>query len=198
MKAHNKFPLIFSRAVLCLILGGLSNKIYAIDDSLSHRIYAYTEVSSQSNLKDISFPLYRRSLISSGFGFRNDPFTGEYRHHSGVDIAAKFGSSILAASNGYVSFVGYLPGYGNLIEITHGQGYITRYGHADRFLVRNGEYVMSSQIIGFVGATGKTTGPHLHFEVKYNQQDLDPMHFFISSFDSFIQSRTAAQFILVD
>lgn len=130
-----------------------------------------------STLKDIAFPLSQKSSISSGFGLRADPFTGEYQNHAGIDLPAHFGSAILAASNGRVKFTGYLPRYGNLVEIDHGQGYITRYGHADRILVNVGDTVMASQMIATVGTTGRTTGPHLHFEVTHNQNTMDPRAF---------------------
>jgi murein DD-endopeptidase MepM/ murein hydrolase activator NlpD len=134
-------------------------------------------IEASNTLKDVAFPLSQKSTISSGYGFRADPFTGEYQNHSGIDLPAHFGSAILAASNGRVKFTGYLPRYGNLVEIDHGQGYITRYGHADRILVNVGDTVMASQMIATVGTTGRTTGPHLHFEVSHNQTAMDPRAF---------------------
>jgi len=121
-----------------------------------------------------SFPEIKSSHISSDYGSRIGPFTGQHEHHHGLDIPAQFGSPILAAGKGMVTFAAYAPGYGNLVEIDHGQGVMTRYGHADRLLVKAGEIVAQSQEIGTVGSTGKSTGPHLHFEVSKGGVSIDP------------------------
>ncbi len=156
---------------------GLVHGAPAIEASPSPAPSIDKKTSSSGSLKDIAFPLAYKSSISSGFGMRSDPFTGDYQNHSGIDLPAQFGSSILAASHGRVSFTGYLPRYGNLVEIDHGQGYVTRYGHAERILVNVGDLVMASQIIGTVGTTGRTTGPHLHFEVSHHRAMMDPRAF---------------------
>ena len=156
----------------------LSSNVLAVENTTSQSVSASSKpTATTSTLKDIAFPLSQKSSISSGFGMRADPFTGQYQNHAGIDLPAHFGSAILAASNGRVKFTGYLPRYGNLVEIDHGQGYITRYGHADRILVNVGDTVMASQMIATVGTTGRTTGPHLHFEVSHNQNTMDPRAF---------------------
>ena len=156
----------------------LSSNLLAVESPSQPSVAASAKpVTTTNALKDIAFPLPKKSSISSGFGMRADPFTGEYQNHAGIDLPAHYGSAILAASNGRVKFTGYLPRYGNLVEIDHGQGYITRYGHADRILVNVGDTVMASQMIATVGTTGRSTGPHLHFEVSHNQNTMDPRAF---------------------
>lgn len=116
----------------------------------------------------------KSSNISSDYGSRVGPFTGLHENHNGLDIPAQFGSPILSAGKGIVMYAGYAPGYGNLVEIDHGQGIVTRYGHADQLLVRMGELIEQSQKIATVGSTGKSTGPHLHFEVSKSGVYIDP------------------------
>ncbi len=122
----------------------------------------------------VTKPLDQKLIISSAFGTRISPFSGEHEQHEGLDIPAQAGSPILATGNGKVTYAGYAPGYGNLVEIDHGQGYATRYGHAQTLLVKTGDTVKQSQIIATVGSTGRSTGPHLHFEVSFNKVPFDP------------------------
>jgi len=120
-------------------------------------------------------PLEKGTVISSPFGIRPSPFTGEHEQHVGLDIPSQAGSPILATGDGKVSYAGYAPGYGNLVEIDHGQGYSTRYGHAQTLLVNTGDPVKQSQLIATVGSTGKSTGPHLHFEASFKGVPFDPL-----------------------
>lgn len=112
--------------------------------------------------------------ISSGFGIRSDPFTGEHRHHAGVDFAAPEGSEIRAARPGRVISSGPRGGYGNAVEIDHGDGVTTLYAHASDLLVHPGDIVEAGQAIGRVGRTGRATGAHLHFEVRHDSRPRDP------------------------
>ena len=120
-------------------------------------------------------PLEKSTIISSSFGMRLSPFTGEHEQHDGLDIPSQAGSPILATGDGKVSYAGYAPGYGNLVEIDHGQGYTTRYGHAQTLLVNTGDPVKQSQLIATIGSTGKSTGPHLHFEASFKGVPFDPL-----------------------
>ncbi|MDH6240332.1 murein DD-endopeptidase MepM/ murein hydrolase activator NlpD [Polynucleobacter sphagniphilus] len=122
----------------------------------------------------VTKPLDQKLIISSAFGTRVSAFSGEHEQHEGLDIPSQAGSPILATGNGKVTYAGYAPGYGNLVEIDHGQGYATRYGHAQTLLVKTGDTVKQSQIIATVGSTGRSTGPHLHFEVSFNKVPFDP------------------------
>ncbi len=115
--------------------------------------------------------------LSSGFGWRNDPFTGQPVVHEGVDFVAPVGTPILAAAGGVVVTSEYHPEYGNMIEIDHGNNLVTRYAHASKRLVGVGAIVLRGQKIGEVGNTGRSTGPHLHFEVRRNGVALNPARF---------------------
>lgn len=121
-----------------------------------------------------SFPLKELKRISSGFGDRTDPFTGQTRFHHGMDIAANQGTPVYPASSGKVIFSGTKGGYGNMVEILHDDGLVTRYGHNAENTVKEGDIVSPSQPIAYVGSTGRSTGPHLHFEVLRNGKALDP------------------------
>lgn len=113
--------------------------------------------------------------VTSAFGERADPFTGEAGFHAGVDLAAPEGSPIAAVREGRVTFAGPRGGYGNLVEIDHGDGTVTRYAHASELLVKTGDWVDSGQIVARVGRTGRATGPHLHLEVRVRGRPVDPL-----------------------
>ena len=115
--------------------------------------------------------------ISSGFGYRSDPFTGAAAFHAGLDFRGPIGAPIYAAAKGTVSFAGIRQGYGNCIEITHGNGLLTRYAHMSAFRAHIGEVVAAGDTIGAIGSTGRSTGPHLHFEVRINDQPVNPRPF---------------------
>lgn len=116
-------------------------------------------------------------FISSGFGYRSDPFTGEAALHAGLDFAGPYGAPIYAAAKGIVSFAGVRQGYGNCIEIDHGNGLVTRYAHMSAFRAHVGQNVAAGTQIGAIGSTGRSTGPHLHFEVRINDQPVNPRPF---------------------
>jgi murein DD-endopeptidase MepM/ murein hydrolase activator NlpD len=114
---------------------------------------------------------------ASGFGWRIDPITGQEAMHEGIDFIAEKGTPIYAAAAGVVSFAGYHPTYGNLVELDHGGGLMTRYAHASKLLVKQGEFVRRGALIARVGSTGRSTGSHLHFEVRQNGVALNPTPF---------------------
>ncbi|ATX81187.1 Peptidase family M23 [Mariprofundus ferrinatatus] len=115
--------------------------------------------------------------ISSRFGPRIDPFDGSKSEHKGVDIANRFGAPVLAASRGVVVFAGRMPDYGYVVDIEHGHGYKTRYAHMGSMAVNIGDIVKHNQLIGRVGSTGHSTGPHLHYEVSRNGKLINPRSF---------------------
>lgn len=119
---------------------------------------------------DVSYP-------TSNYGWRRHPITGRHKLHEGMDFSAPIGTPILAASGGIVTQARYVTGYGKLVEISHGDGLVTRYAHASSMLVNPGDVVEKGQLIARVGVTGQTTGAHLHFEVRLENQPLDPMLF---------------------
>lgn len=115
--------------------------------------------------------------ISSGFGARSDPFTGRQSWHEGVDIAVRFGSQVFATGDGVVTWSGERAGYGLLVEITHASGLVTRYAHLSDTLVKVGDRITGGQAIARIGTSGRTTGPHLHFEVVRNGQPVNPARY---------------------
>lgn len=116
----------------------------------------------------------KRGWTSSFFGMRTDPFTGKLEHHKGVDFAGKDGSDIISVASGVVTYAGPRYGYGNLVEVNHGNGYVTRYGHCKEIMVKVGDTVKKGQLIALMGSTGRSTGPHVHFEVRLNGKNVNP------------------------
>jgi murein DD-endopeptidase MepM/ murein hydrolase activator NlpD len=115
--------------------------------------------------------------ISSGFGERNDPFTGKKAQHDGLDFAGIKGSQVLSVASGVVIWSGLRAGYGKLLELDHGNGYITRYAHNDELLVKAGDGVTSGQTIARMGSTGRASSPHVHFEVLHKGEAVNPYQF---------------------
>ena len=113
--------------------------------------------------------------ITSGYGLRRHPILGYVRMHGGIDFAASWGSPIYAANNGTVSYAGWHGGHGNYVRLDHGEGISTGYGHMSRFAVSPGMSVQRGQVIGYVGSTGLSTGPHLHYELYRGGQNVDPL-----------------------
>ena len=114
---------------------------------------------------------------SSGFGARVDPFTGRYAFHPGVDFAGPWGAAVTATAPGTVIFAGNRGGYGNMVEIDHGFGLHTRYGHLSKITVAAGAKVGKGSVIGRLGSTGRSTGPHVHYEVWYDNVVRNPSYF---------------------
>jgi murein DD-endopeptidase MepM/ murein hydrolase activator NlpD len=119
----------------------------------------------------------KSGYVSSAFGQRADPFTGRSRFHRGIDFAAKTGVEIVAVATGVVTWTGYRQGYGRMVEVTHGNGYVTRYAHNAQNLVAVGDHVQQGDTIALIGRTGRATGSHLHFEVWYQGRPVDPGRF---------------------
>jgi murein DD-endopeptidase MepM/ murein hydrolase activator NlpD len=116
-------------------------------------------------------------METSSYGYRRDPFNGLTAFHAGIDFPGAYGQSIIAAASGRVSFVGQRPGYGNVVEIDHGNGILTRYAHLSRFGARVGDEVARGQAIARMGSTGRSTGTHLHFEVRVRGEAVNPRRF---------------------
>lgn len=119
----------------------------------------------------------RDGSITSTFGYRSDPFNKRVAFHSGMDFSGPQGANIYAVASGMVSFAGVKSGYGNVIEISHGNGYVTRYAHAQRLASKVGDLVSKDQVVAYMGSTGRSTGTHLHYEVIVNGKQIDPMSF---------------------
>ncbi len=123
--------------------------------------------------------------ISSLYGMRYHPILGYNKKHEGVDFYAPRGTSVRTTAIGIVVFAGRKGAYGNMIEINHGFGYTTRYAHLDKIYVSVGERVGLKQTIGTVGATGRVTGPHLHYEIRHNKKSYDPVLFIIRAYEAY-------------
>ncbi len=129
-------------------------------------------------------------MMSSGFGYRSDPFTGEGAMHAGLDFRGPIGTPIMASAPGTVSFAGVKSGYGNVVEIDHGRGIMTRYAHLSGFETNVGAKVSAGQRIARMGSTGRSTGSHLHFEVRLNGEALNPRKFLEANTDVLTQQIT--------
>jgi len=119
----------------------------------------------------------KSGYISSHFGHRKDPFTGKTASHRGIDFAGKRNSDVIAVAAGVVTYSGARSGYGNMVEVNHGNGYVTRYAHNEVNLVAAGDQVQPGETIALMGSTGRATGPNLHFEVRHRGRPVDPVRF---------------------
>ncbi|WP_052715711.1 M23 family metallopeptidase [Devosia chinhatensis] len=153
--------------------GGLVEDANAVMDALLR----YKAARDSLTLAPVHMPISGNFRTSSGFGNRRDPFTGGRAFHSGLDFAAVTGTSVYSAGEGVVSFVGERSGYGKVVEVSHQNGLVTRYAHLNRQLANVGQKVSTGTPIAQVGSTGRSTGPHLHFEVRRGDQALDPKPF---------------------
>ncbi len=147
-----------------------SDKLQVIDKELLDRQVR------QGSLR-MDKPIEESGFQSSHFGLRPDPFTGRLARHKGLDYSDALGAPILAAETGIVVSAEHHPQYGNVVDVDHGNGLITRYGHADRLLVKKGDVVKRGQTIAEVGSSGRSTGPHLHFEVLRDGVQQNPAGF---------------------
>ena len=160
-----------------------NNKIQELSHLLDDRADKFSALDSvlmQDRLKKKMLPSIMpvsTRWYSSGFGVRIDPFTGRSVFHEGVDFTAATGTSIVAAAGGVVVYSDYHPEYGNMIDVDHGNDLVSRYAHASKRLVKLGHVVVRGQKIAEVGSTGRSTGPHLHFEVRHRGLPQNPSRF---------------------
>ncbi len=131
----------------------------------------------------LRYPLSGELTVSSPFGYRPDPFLGRPALHPGVDLVQPYGSTIKATAIGRVIHAGPMGGYGNAVDIDHGNGIVTRYGHMAQVLVSEGQTVKAGEPIGVLGSTGRSTGPHLHYEVRVDGEPVDPERFLTAERD---------------
>ncbi len=149
-------------------------------DNRSEQLSVLETMLMSRNLQEQVLPAgrpIRKGWISSYYGMRNDPFSGKREHHDGVDLAGKDGSKVIAVASGVVTWSSDRYGYGNLVEVNHGNGYVTRYGHNKEILVAVGDKVAKGEDLALMGSTGRSTGPHVHFEVLHNGRSKDPVKF---------------------
>ncbi len=121
-----------------------------------------------------------RGWLSSGFGYRRSPFTGQKEFHKGIDISTRIKAPIVAPANGIVKRIAWDHGYGRILTISHGHGIVTRYAHLNKVLVKKGQYVKRGETIALVGNTGRSTGPHLHYEVLINGMPVNPLRYILN------------------
>ena len=162
-------PVTFGRA---LDLQGNPLRIFSPARQGARGLFA-TSGRSGPLVKPRGLPV-RASSVTSGFGSRWHPILGGYRFHTGLDLGAPMGAAVVATSPGTVVVAGWCGGYGQCVTIDHGGGVLTLYGHLSRIDVAPGQALGQGQSIGLVGSTGRSTGPHLHYEVRLNGQPVDP------------------------
>jgi murein DD-endopeptidase MepM/ murein hydrolase activator NlpD len=153
-------------------------------DQKTDRYGLLESVLLQQSLKKSTLPSVRpvnAAYNSSSFGWRVDPFTGQMAFHEGIDFMGEVGTPIYAAASGIVTAAERTPDYGNIVKVDHGSGVETRYAHASRLLVKPGQRVEKGQLIAEIGNTGRSTGAHLHFEVRLNGIALDPRRYLTSN-----------------
>jgi murein DD-endopeptidase MepM/ murein hydrolase activator NlpD len=163
-------------------LDRLQSAVDALDVEIDQRADVFTLLESrllESRLQALMVPNSRPvdGPVGSGFGFRSDPFTGRAALHTGLDFPSEVGTPVHAAAGGVVLASEFHPEYGNIVELDHGNGLVTRYAHNSRVLVKAGDLVKRGQVISEVGTSGRSTGPHLHFEVLVDGVPQDPAKF---------------------
>lgn len=156
-------------------------KVLAAIDDRKRKLVLLETLIMERDLKSHSvpegWPLVSGGVVTSSFGYRRHPITGRRAMHLGIDISGKTGSDIVAMADGLVIFSGRKSGYGNIVEIRHPNGLETRYAHNQRNVVKEGDLIRKGQVIAKLGSTGRSTGPHVHFEVRRNGEAVDPMRY---------------------
>lgn len=163
-------------------LDGLNSHVDGLDERTDQTTDLFTLIESrllEGRLAQLMVPSTTpvQGPIGSGFGFRSDPFTGRAALHTGLDFPADIGTPVQAAAGGVVVSIDPHPAYGNLVEIDHGNGLLTRYAHLSKLLVKSGDLVKRGQVVAWVGNSGRSTGPHLHFEVLVEGVPQNPARF---------------------
>ncbi len=162
------------------LLSELSHAVEERSDQLT--VLEALLVSTSANKKFLpSLAPVDGGWLSSSFGWRIDPFNGQKSFHEGLDFPSESGTSIVAAASGKVIFADVHPQYGKMVEIDHGNGLVTRYAHASKLFVKEGDFIVRGQKVAAVGSTGRATGPHLHFEVRLNGVPQNPARFLLSA-----------------
>ena len=165
----------------------LQRKVDILEKELYVQARSYDEIldlakKQETRMENIPAiqPVLNKDLkrMASGYGWRVDPVYHVRRFHQGMDFSAPIGTDIFATGNGVVTYAGWRQGYGETVEIDHGFNYATRYAHCSKIFARKGQKVKRGDVIALVGNTGKSTGPHLHYEVHYNKRPVDPRNYY--------------------
>lgn len=171
-------------------------EVAKLEREINLELKSYQELLNTYNAKQDSMaylPALRpvvKGVLSSDFGMRTHPILKYRRYHEGVDISAPRGTPVYATADGIVRFAGRNGGYGNVVYLNHHYGFETRYGHLNKFVVRNGQIVKRGEKIGEIGSTGLSNAPHLHYEVRYNGQPVDPKNYYFD--DQILNERVVA------
>ena len=169
------------------LVADVQRKIDILEKELYVQARSYEEVLEVAKNQEVRMenipaiqPVLNKDLkrMASGYGWRVDPVYHVRRFHEGMDFSAPIGTDIFATGNGVITFVGWKQGYGNTIEVDHSFGYKTRYAHCSKLIARVGQKVKRGDVIALVGNTGKSMGPHLHYEVHYQGRPIDPRNFY--------------------
>ncbi|MCP4680706.1 MAG: M23 family metallopeptidase [Desulfobacterales bacterium] len=159
----------------------LDNLEEEVSSGLKDKTELYKFLESQKLLLASTPSIWpTKGWLSCRFGNRISPFTGEKEFHRGIDIAARAGTSVLASADGIVSYTGWNGGLGRTLTIKHGYGLMTRYGHLKKFLVKKGQHVKRGETIALVGNSGKSTGPHVHYEVHLDKVPVNPTRYILN------------------
>ena len=161
----------------------LKTKAFAVEKNLHFLLTHFEKESLLLASTPSIWPV--RGYVSAYFRYRKDPFTGTKTFHKGIDISTPVGTPIVAPADGIVAAKARKGGYGNFLIIKHKFGYTTRYGHLQRFNVKKGQLIKRGDVIAYVGSSGKSTGPHLHYEVSRNGQAENPLHYIIEEYKVF-------------
>lgn len=195
------FRLIVAQSAAALLLSGASTAAHATEGEAVASVAATTAVEAAGDPQfrslfnswkatdggtqaTASIPSQKpvdALTVSSTYGVRSDPFTGRARRHAGIDIPGPIGTPIYATADGVAEHAGWMSGYGNLVKLGHGGGLETRYGHMSALAISPGDHVRKGQVIGYMGSTGRSTGSHLHYEVRIDGSAVNPMPFLASS-----------------
>ncbi|MBR4264374.1 MAG: M23 family metallopeptidase [Paludibacteraceae bacterium] len=169
------------------LIADVQHKVDVLEKELYVQAKSYDEILQLVKTQEVKMenipaiqPVLNKDLkrMASGYGWRIDPVYHIRRFHSGMDFSAPVGTDIFATGNGVVTFTGWRQGYGETVEVDHGFGYTTRYAHCSKLVARRGQKVKRGDVIAKVGNTGKSTGPHLHYEVHFNGKAIDPRNFY--------------------
>ena len=166
--------------------GAMSGELEHLADAMSRMEFLERSLLAIPSGQPTAAP-----MMTSSYGYRRDPFNGHAAFHAGIDFPGRYGQPINAAAAGRVTYVGQRQGYGNVVEVEHGNGLMTRYAHLSGFVVRTGARIARGDTIGRMGSTGRSTGTHLHFEVRLNGQPINPRRFLEARTDALQTQRIA-------
>lgn len=172
-----------SQAVIQAEINTLKERSGVLQDTFRVLDMAFQKQSLLLSSTPSIYPVH--GLLGNGYGWRRDPFTGMRDFHQGLDLVAPLGTRVVAPADGIVTKAGPAGGFGNSVFISHGYGIITRYGHLSGYVVRVGQRVKRGDAVATVGSTGRSTGPHLHYELLVHQRNVDPIKYILEEYRSF-------------